>query len=178
MSGPVSGQDEPPRFVITQLAKHHRRENFSCGAPALDGYLKKQANQDIRRNVARVFVMTAEGAKDVLGYYTLSSISVIAAALPEAERKRLPRYPEIPAGIIGRLAVSEDRHGQGLGEFLLLDALARLLKLSREMGCFAALVDAKDERAKRFYTKFQFRPFPDTPGRLFLPMKSIEQMFA
>jgi GNAT superfamily N-acetyltransferase len=75
------------------------------------------------------------------------------------------------------LAVSQRFRGQKLGEFLLLDALYRCLQQSKEIASAAVIVDAKDEAAKRFYEHFEFVPLPDTPRRLFLPMRTIENLF-
>jgi hypothetical protein len=68
--------------------------------------------------------------------------------------------------------------GQKLGEFLLLDALHRCLRTSREVASVAVVVDAKDEAAQRFYEHFEFISLPDIPGRLFLPMRTIENLFS
>lgn len=155
---------------ITPLGKHHDRAAFSCGADDLDRYLRERAGQDERKNLARVFV--AEGAKPqiVAGYYTVSSYGIDVGELPEANRKRLPRYPVIPAALIGRLAVAIPYQGTGLGERLLIDAIARVLDAGNEVATYAIVVDAKDDRAASFYRKYGFIPFPSRPMRLFLPM--------
>jgi len=92
--------------------------------------------------------------------------------------RRLPKYPEVPATLIGRLAISEKFRGQRLGEFLLLDALHRALEQSRQVASAAVIVDAKDESARRFYEHFDFLSLPGTPNHLFLPMRTIERLFS
>jgi predicted GNAT family N-acyltransferase len=154
----------------------HDRAAFSCGIEALDNYLKKQANQDVAKRVAICFVLTPDG-KTIAGFYTLSQYSVDLEKLPEEIARSLPKYPEVPATLLGRLAVSEQFRGQGLGEYLLLDALHRSLDQSRHVASAAVVVDAKDEAAKRFYEHFEFLSLPDTPNRLFLPMRTIERLF-
>ncbi len=154
------------------LAADHGREAFSCGVPALDLYLQRQARQDIDRKLAAVFVMVDEEQPRVIaGYYTLSAIGVEPGELPDEIAKKLPRYPLLPAFMIGRLA--RDLRFRGIGALLLADALARCLRQSSEMGAMAVLVDAKDERAAEFYRKHGFVPFLKMPRRLFLPMKTI-----
>jgi len=64
-----------------------------------------------------------------------------------------------------------------LGEFLLLDALYRCLQQSKQVASAAVVVEAKDEAAKRFYERFGFLSLPETPNRLFLPIKTIERLF-
>lgn len=161
---------------IEPLGKGHHRAAFSCGSDALDNYLKTQASQDGAKHVAVCFVLTPDG-KTVAGFYTLSQYSVDLVKLPEDIAKKLPKYPEVPATLLGRLAVSETFRGQKLGEFLLLDALDRCLRQSSQVASVAVVVDAKDEAAQRFYEHFEFMSLPDTPGRLFLPMRTIEKLF-
>ncbi len=98
--------------------------------------------------------------------------------LPPEVARKLPRYPQIPAAILGRLAVSEKHKRQGLGEFLLLDAMQRSLDQSKALGLFALFVDAKDEQAANFYRRYYFIPLPSQPPRLFPPMKTIADLFA
>lgn len=149
---------------------------FPAAMNLLDNYLKKQASQDVAKHVAVCFVLTPDG-KSVAGYYTLSQYSVDLVKLPEETAKKLPEYPEVPATLLGRLAVSERFRGQKLGEFLLLDALYRCLQQSKQVASDAVVVDAKDEPAKSFYEHFEFVALPDIPNRLFLPMKMIEDLF-
>ena len=70
-------------LVIEPLGKRHDRAAFSCELPELDRYLARQAGQDVRRRIARVFVCTAEGADTVLGFYTLSTLAIDLSSLPE-----------------------------------------------------------------------------------------------
>jgi predicted GNAT family N-acyltransferase len=169
-------QKQRDDFRVEPLGKAHDRAAFSCGSEALDNYLKTQASQDIAKRVAACFVLTPDG-RTVAGFYTLSQYSVDLVTLPEEIVKRLPRYPEVPATLIGRLAISERSRGQGLGEFLLLDALYRCLQQSKQVASAAVVVEAKDEAAKRFYERFGFLSLPETPNRLFLPIKTIERLF-
>ena len=169
-------QKERDDFRVEPLGKAHDRAAFSCGSEALDNYLKTQASQDIAKRVAACFVLTPKG-KTVAGFYTLSQYSVDLVALPEEIVKKLPKYPEVPATLVGRLAISERFRGQGLGEFLLLDALYRCLQQSKQVASAAVVVDAKYDAAKRFYEHFGFLSLPETPNRLFLPIKTIERLF-
>ena len=107
---------------ISALAKQHDRIQFACGHDSLDQYLKKQASQDIKRKVAGVFVLTEQNDNVVKGYYTLSASSLLLNDLPRSTQKKLPRYPSLPATLIGRLAVDKTVQGQKIGEQLLIDA--------------------------------------------------------
>lgn len=165
-------------YRIEPLDRHHDRAAFSCEAPALERYLKEQAGQDARKNVAAPFVLlSADG--QIIGYYTLSSGILRSDDLPPEllQKLRLPRYPELPATLLGRLARHSAFRGQGIGELLLADALKRAYGISKQIASLAVIVDAKDERAARFYLGYGFLPFQDSTNRLFLRMDTIGQLY-
>jgi ribosomal protein S18 acetylase RimI-like enzyme len=162
--------------------KVHDRSAFSCGAPELDRYLREQAIQDVKRDIARVFaavrpVLQPAITATVCGYYSLSATSFRREDLPDAQARKLPRYP-VPAVLLGRLAVDRATQGQGLGEFLLLDAMQRTLLATQVMAVHAMIVDAKNASAVRFYRKYEFIAFPNDSQRLFLPLATIRQLRA
>ena len=114
----------------------------------------------------------------ILGSYTLSSYGIDVGDLPSDVAKKLPRYPLIPATLLGRLAVDRRLQGQGIGEFLLMDALHRALVQSTEIAAAAVAVDAINAGAVKFYQHFGFVPFPAIASRLFLPMKAVAGLFS
>jgi GNAT superfamily N-acetyltransferase len=156
-------------YSIQPLGLDADRAAFSCGEAALDDYLKRHASQDVKRGVARVFVACpVEQPKQIRGFYTLSAASVAAQTLPQAWRKKLPRYP-VPVALLGRLAVSQQAQGVGLGGILLADACKRVAAASQTLAVAAIVVDAKTERAAAFYRHFGFNELPGHPGRWMLP---------
>lgn len=167
----VSFGDE---FRIEPLGAGHNRSVFECGAEPLDRYLRVQAGQDARKNIAAPFVLVLSDGT-VAGYYTLSATAINLAELPEKTARKLPRYPLLPATLLGRLAVDRRHQGKGYGRFMLADALFRAFR--SEIASFAVIVDAKDESALRFYQRESLLSLPDQPMKLFLPMADIAQLF-
>ena len=156
-------------YSIRPLDADARTADFKCGELALDEYLQRYATQDIKRGVARVFVASPlDQPQVVAGFYTLSAASVAADTLPEKWRKKLPRYP-VPVALLGRLAVSQQFHGQGLGSILLVDACKRVAAASETLAVAAIVVDAKSPKAAAFYQHFGFIELPGQPGRWMLP---------
>lgn len=152
--------------LLDQLAD---TAGFDCGEKVLDDYLRRYATQDIKRGVSRVFVATPLGQDSVVaGYYTLSAASIAATMLPEPWRKKLPRYP-IPAALLGRLAVSRQTQGQGLGAILLADACKRVVAASETLAVAAIIIDAKSPKVGAFYQHFGFIELPGQAGRWMLP---------
>lgn len=172
-------------YVIELLDKQkHDRAIFASGVPALDSYLKEQATQETKRNIAVTYVLVegrdaaapaAGVAQPILGYYSISAATITTSQLPENIARRLPRYEALPAILIGRLAVDQHERGQRLGERLLVDALRRCRVISTQMGALAVITDAKDETAAAFYSHYGFHPFIDRPLSLYLPMAEIPQ---
>ena len=159
-----------PRFIVEVLGARDR-SRFDCGAHALDRYLREQASQDVKRMIASCWVAVSLETGEIAGYYTLAATSVAANDLPPDLLKRLPRYPVLPAVLIGRLAVDRRHAGAGLGGALLSDAGLRVLR--GDLKAFALIVDAKDDRAAAFYRRHGFQPFAVRPMSLFLPLETM-----
>jgi ribosomal protein S18 acetylase RimI-like enzyme len=163
-------------YQVEPLHDRHDRTNFSCGVGPLDYYLRTQAGQNLKKRVAAVFVATPDG-KTIAGFYTLSAHLLDLGDLPAEIGKKLPKYPHLPATLLGRLAVGLDFRGQRLGEFLLFDALRRALAGSMQVASAAVVVDAKNEEASAFYRRYDFISLPTHPTRFFYLMSSIARLF-
>ena len=163
-------------ITVEPMGRQHNRTAFHCGAEPLDLYLKQQARQDADKRVAAPFVAVNPPNTRVLGYYTLSASVLTLADLPDELARKLPRYPQLPVTLLGRLAVDESTKGQGLGEHLLMDALHRSLAHADQIAAMAVVVDAKDESAASFYRHFGFLTLQPQPSRLFVPMRLVAQL--
>lgn len=137
------------------------------------------SQQNPGRNLCKgcsIRAVAAVGIKVDRSRIQLSSTAANLTDLPAETIRRLPRYPLVPAILLGRLAVDIRYRGKGYGRFLLADALRRAVR--SEIASFAVVVEAKDEAALRFYERESFLPFPETPSRLFRPMADIAKLFA
>ncbi|MDF2117643.1 GNAT family N-acetyltransferase [Roseiarcaceae bacterium H3SJ34-1] len=162
------------KLRVEPLASSHDRSGFESGVEPLDRYLRTQASQDARKNMAAPFVLLLANGT-IAGYYTLSSTSVQLAELPAQTVRKLPRYPLVPATLLGRLAIDRRQQGKGYGRYLLADALYRAAQ--SEIASFAVIVDAKDDSARRFYERESFLVLSDQPMKLFRPMADIRRLF-
>jgi len=165
-----------PTWKIEPLEKAHDRSSFSCGKPSLDKFLRELATQYERRDMGRTFVATLPADRTILGYYTLAAGAVGFENLPTQVSHKLPKH-SIPVVHLGKLAVDNQARGQGLGKFLLMDALNRSLRISDQAGIFAVEVYALDEDARQFYLKYGFTSLADDHHHLFLPMKAVRKIF-
>jgi GNAT superfamily N-acetyltransferase len=162
--------------AIEALGRRHDRTHFDCGNDALDRYLRQQARQDAEKRVAAPFVAVRPSDARILGYYTLSAAVLTLTDLPDELIRKLPRYPQLPVTLLGRLAVDRSTRGRGLGEHLLLDALHRSLTHADQIAAMAVVVDAKDENAVAFYRHYGFLPLHAQPSRLFVPMHTVARL--
>lgn len=163
-------------YITSLLSSTHIREDFSCGKEMLNNYLHKQARQDVKRKVSACFILSDDEIK-IKGYYTLSNTSINRDLLPAGVIKKLrPSYINLPATLLGRLAVDNSFKGQGIGTMLLMDALKRSYDNLTTMASMAVIVDPLDEEAVAFYHHFGFILLPDS-GKMFITMNQLEVLF-
>jgi GNAT superfamily N-acetyltransferase len=162
---------------IERLSRSHERRYFACGEATLDEYLARFARQNHESGIAKTFVaVEPDVPRRVIAYYSISAGAIDRENLPPRAAKRFPRFP-VPVARLSRLAVDQGFQGEGLGEYLLMDALRRVLRASEDIGIVAVLLDAKHEKARRFYARYEFESLPDRPLTLWLPMVAIEKLF-
>lgn len=162
-------------MIIRKFVSGMDLSRFSSGDAALDAYLKTRAGQDMRRGCASVFAALEDGGSDrVTGFYSLTAASIDFSLLPPDDARHLPRYPQVPAVRLGRLAVDRAFQKRNIGKMLLLDAIRR--SCLSEIAWAFFLVDANDERATAFYEKFYFSPLADNHLAMWLKRKQAEQI--
>ena len=137
----------------------HDVSAFDCGEPVLNDWLCRRAFQNQQSGASSTYVIL-EGMR-VVGYYSLAAGSVAREAAPGRIRRNVP--DPVPVVVLGRLAVDQGFHGQGLGRALLRDAVLRTLQAADIIGVRAILVHALSEQAKRFYEQCGFAPSPIDP---------------
>jgi len=173
----VDDKPERPELrlsVPVPLAAEHDLSAFDCGEPALNDWLRHRALKNESR-FSRTYVV-CEGNR-VVAYFCISAGAVERAAAPGKVRRNAP--DTIPVTVIGRLAVSRDHAGRGLGVDILSDALRRIAVASQSIGIGAVLVHAKDDAAKRFYMKCaEFIEYPADSRTLFLPIETVVAAFS
>lgn len=160
-------------YQIRPLDASTNTAGFQCGSEPLDNYIRRYASQDMRRNVARVFVATpGNNSQQLAGFFTLSAGSVSCSSLPVLLARKLPRYP-VPVALIGWLAVHTKFQGKGLGSILLADAYQKISQASAVLAVAGIVVDAKDE-AIAFYQHFGFIPLQGQADRMLLPASAFQ----
>lgn len=164
-------------YSIQVLSKNHIKKDFRCQHESLQRYIRELAKQDSKRNLSMCYVLVGED-QVVTGYYTLSNTVLLSEQLPGSQQGSSGNaYKQLPATLIGRLAVDDHFRKRGFGKKLLLDGLLRSYEVSQTIASFAVVVDYLDIEAKEFYLKFGFIELDDLK-RLYLPMESIKDIFS
>jgi len=166
--------EHEPLYRVELLREDHEREQFSCGVAGVDAYLHAQALEDMRSKSCAVFVLVPVRAPaDVLGYFTLCARGLAQGTIRKGARKHLPRYPEVSAIVIERLAIKKMIQRTRTGEMLLAMALAKAHENAALVGAPMVLAEALDENGTAFYVEHGFVKLPDSM-RLVISMRSIE----
>ncbi|MFT4039640.1 MAG: hypothetical protein QM692_15760 [Thermomicrobiales bacterium] len=158
------------RFVIEPLAAGVDRSGFRCGNDRIDTYFRQTVTQDIKRGYAACRVAVEETTQQLAGFYTLSSSSVPLSEVPADLTRRLPRYPTVPAVLIGWLGRDERFSRAGVGELLLIDAIRTVA--DAPIGVHAIFADAIDDRAAAFYASFQFVQLQARPTTWYIQLST------
>ena len=152
------------------------RAAFSSGNERIDGYFRQTVSQDVKRGYAACFVLVEQASAKIAGFYTLSSHSIALTELPVEVARKLPRYPSVPAVLIGWLGRAAGFRRQHIGPMLLADAITRLAAAPVDIHALCA--DAIDDAAAAFYREHQFQPFLSRPNSFYLPMKTALALMA
>lgn len=140
----------------------HDAAAFESGESALDHWLRENAAIEDRRGHSRTWVWTDESGR-LVGYYTLTAHRIARESVPTKVGRGGPR--EIPAVLIGKLALGRELRGQGWGALLLADALERIVVASQQVAAKLVVVEALNEGVARWYEGLGFIRIP---GKLVL----------
>ncbi len=151
------------------LTTAHRLDEFSCGEPGLDDWLKRRALANQARGASRTFVV-ADQDGSVYGYYAMAAGAISHQMATGGVRRNMPE--PIPIMVLARLAVDHRAQGIKLGGALLQDAVNRALVIAQNTGVRALLVHCLHERARAFYEHYGFLPSPADPMTLMLRLSS------
>jgi GNAT superfamily N-acetyltransferase len=151
------------------LAAHHQLEDFTCGEPSLDEWLRRRAHANQASGASKTFVVS-DGQK-VVGYYALASGGVTAKSVPGKFRRNMP--DPVPVVLLGRLAVDRAYQGQGIGRALFRDAALRVSHAAETIGIRGIVVHAISEEARKFYLALGFDPSPLDPMTLLVTLADI-----
>lgn len=128
---------------------------FDCGNDLLNTWLAQRAVRNEQRGDSRTYVSIDLDTRQIAGYYSLAAWSIAHVDTGGGWLSRNARDP-VSVIFLGRLAVSIEAQGLGLGRDLVADALMNARIGSRVLGARALVAEAIDETAEQFYLRLGF----------------------
>lgn len=161
----------------------HDRTSFDCGAEELNLFIKTQAAKHMKVGISKTMVLPAteplpNNKYPICSLYTITPSSIQRTSLPAKLAKQLPHYP-VPVFLLAQLAVHKNYHGKSLGKITLIKALEFLWQIHARMSAYAIVVDCLNKNVEQFYAQygFQFLCTQNGKSRMFIPMKTVSQLF-
>ncbi len=139
---------------IVPLTRSHDRSGFSCSDEEVDIFLKHKAMQDQVLDLSRTYVLIANSnPAAIVGYYTITPIH-ISQEIISGDKPKIKR--EIPAILLGQIAIDAKYQGHGFGGLLLMNAQAKVSRASDLVGLRAMVLDARNEKLAAWYERHGF----------------------
>jgi len=155
------------------ISKKHDRKSFDYDGPAMNDFFERYARQSHESGAAKTFLAIDDaGNKSILGFYSLAPGALAHADTPEMFRRGLARH-DVPRFRLARIAIDVRCQGQGIGGQLLAAAARRCLRASAEVGGVVFIIDAKNDRAARWYASYGAVPLGDQPLTLVMSLASF-----
>jgi ribosomal protein S18 acetylase RimI-like enzyme len=158
--------------------KKHDRAAFTCGHKPLDNYLKNTAARQQDENMTRVRVGCLDDSHAVICFHALNAHALDISELDEPFRKRFQRYDHIPAIYLSMIAVHSDHQGNGIGRYMMADAMKQALEASKHVGAYFLVLDALNEKAVKLYSRLGFDELTSNPGRMIISFETIRRAVA
>jgi GNAT superfamily N-acetyltransferase len=144
------------------LTVQHDIDGFQCGEETLDNWLRVRALVNMESAASRTYVICPMNSNQVIGYYAMCMGQIFSHEVIGSMRRNMPR--QIPAVILGRLAIDKNWQGKGLGKALLYDAVQRSIRVAQEVSARLLIVHTLSPDAERFYSHYGFVRLPiETP---------------
>ena len=162
-----------PAWHEEPVLKKHDRKSFDCGDPPMNDFLQRYARQSHESGAAKTFLAINNADNNtILGFYSLAPGAMAYADTPETVRHGLARH-DVPGFRLARIATDLRWQGQGLGGQLLAAVPRRCLRAAAEVGGVVLIIDAKNDRAARWYTNYGAVPLSNKPLTLVMSLATF-----
>jgi GNAT superfamily N-acetyltransferase len=162
-----------PAWHEEPVSRKQDRKAFDCGDAAMNDFLRRYARQSHDLGAAKTFLAIDDADnKTILGFYSLAPGALAFADTPEMMRRGLAQH-DVPGFRLARIATHVRVQGQGLGGQLLAAAARRCLLASTEVGGVVLIIDAKNERAARWYAGYGAVPLRGKPLTLVMSLSTF-----
>lgn len=162
-----------PAWHEEPISKAHDRKSFDCGDLALNEFIQRYARQGHESGAAKTFLAIDDADnRRILGFYSLAPGALAYADTPETVRRGLARH-DVPGFRLARIATDLRWQGLGLGGELLAASARRCLRAAAEVGGVVLIIDAKNDRAARWYASYGAVPLRNKPLTLVMSLATF-----
>ena len=151
---------------------------FSSGQPSIDRWLKNNARKCVKRLETRVFLASASGETSPLGYYALRVSDDLVGDGIKSHNSYVKTRTSFQGIHLAYLGVHEDFQGQGLGKYLMMDAIDRVAQVSEHVGFYAFTLTAIDQATSKFYSSLGFETYSEDRGqfKMLMPVETVREL--
>jgi hypothetical protein len=151
---------------------------FRCadkeGSIPLQNFLIRHAHDNQKRKLSITWILIQKTAPLIpLGYFSLACASIDVEDLGVEDTKGCPKYERFPALLIGKFAIDDRYHRNGLGTKLMDYVYTLTIKLSSNTGCRYLIVESKPTSAGFYEDVCNFRKVRELDGGNILFYKNV-----
>jgi GNAT superfamily N-acetyltransferase len=163
-----------PLLAPAPLTEAHDLSDFNSGEPTLDAWLRQRARRNAELLATKTYVTCSADSYRVVGYYAVCMGQILNQEGTGSMRRNMPQ--QIPAVILGRLAIDVAWQGRGLGRRLLADVVNRSLQAAHEISARLLVVHAISPAAEAFYIRHGFTRLPVEAPTFALDLVKLERL--
>lgn len=180
MVGPRSQIDLARLSIRTFCPDTMILNRFDCGHSGISSFLKSKARKCVSRNECRVFTAHLGSDNKPCGYYALQLGAHNVSFLKDRGKSYITNYSGFPSVHIQFFAVQHESQRQGIGRYMLVNALEKSYEISKHAGFYAVTLESLNQRSTDFYKSIGFEVY-STEGngliKMLFPIKSVIELF-
>jgi GNAT superfamily N-acetyltransferase len=155
--------------------KKHVRAAFTCGQPTLDNYLKNTAARQQDENITRIRVGCLDDNTDIICFHALNAHHLNISQLDPKYKKRFERYDAIPSVYLSMIGVHTAHQGQGIGSYMIYDAMRQVIVAAEHIGMHFLVLDALNQAAEKLYLRLGFEKLASSHDRMIISIEKIKR---
>ncbi|WP_419208247.1 GNAT family N-acetyltransferase (plasmid) [Photobacterium leiognathi subsp. mandapamensis] len=163
-------EEEDVRILRYDSELTYDYSSFNCGVDSINTYLHENMERDFKSSTAKPHLAVVDD--EVIGFFTLASHAIEKIELKGALKSSCP-YRSVSSIIIGKLAVDEFYQGEGMGKWLLGQAIKTAWECSRDVGTKLVVLHAR-EGTEAFYQQAGFIQGKHDKTLFIYPLKQYE----
>lgn len=155
-------------MAIEHFSSSLDMSSFDCGNNDLNAWFHSNAAHDYETSTSHIYVYIESGR--VVAFYTLTA-HTIQRRVMHPNREGYPSGSNIPATLLGRLAVDKSSQNKGIGKLLIRDAIRNARISNQYVATRFLVVQAKTPQLAQWYERHGFIASPKNPLHLYYDLQ-------